>query len=89
MGGGGQYYVLLLARSVISRWDYIILAVCSLLPALTYPHWSYGFPFIHSPDPRYWPSSDLHATHSAAENTTPTLYSKNLDILKNCYNISR
>ena len=44
---GGQYYVLLLPRSITSRRDFTIRAVRSLLPALTYTRWYTWLSVVH------------------------------------------
>ena len=80
-GSGGQNYVLLMARFVTVRRDFIIGALCRPMPALTYPRWYTRLPLvllmqvprfylILSPELSYWPSSALRTNNSAA---LPTL----------------
>ena len=45
--GGCQYYVFLLTCYVISRRNWIIRAVHSLLPAWTYPRWYTRLPVVY------------------------------------------
>ena len=45
--GGGQYYVLLLAHYIITRRDWTIRAVCSMIQELTHHHWHTRLPVVH------------------------------------------